>query len=135
MEAARPSVFPKSNDDGVDRVLKSKRSYAYLMESSSIEYQVERHCELMQIGNHLDSKGYGIAMPMRKLQELYNATFISKSTSPPKKRVTISLLFLSDSWYRTLISGAVLKLQESGTLAALKEKWWKKKHGGGKCKV
>lgn len=66
MESARPSVFPKSNAEGVERVLKSKRSYAYLMESSSIEYEVERHCDLMQIGNHLDSKGYGIAMPMRK---------------------------------------------------------------------
>lgn len=66
MESARPSVFPKSNSEGVERVLKSKRSYAFLMESSSIEYMVERHCDLMQIGNHLDSKGYGIAMPMRK---------------------------------------------------------------------
>ena len=66
MEAARPSVFSKNNKDGVERVLKSKRSYAFLMESTSIEYEVERHCELMQIGNHLDSKGYGIAMPMRE---------------------------------------------------------------------
>ncbi|KAL4716083.1 hypothetical protein ACJJTC_013860 [Scirpophaga incertulas] len=63
MESARPSVFMKNNDEGVDRVLKSKRAYAFLMESTAIEYQLERHCDLMQVGGLLDSKGYGIAMP------------------------------------------------------------------------
>ncbi|XP_060801386.1 glutamate receptor ionotropic, kainate 2-like [Amyelois transitella] len=63
MESARPSVFLKNNDEGVDRVLKSKRTYAFLMESTAIEYQLERKCELMQVGGLLDSKGYGIAMP------------------------------------------------------------------------
>lgn len=64
MESARPSVFTTSNNEGVERVLKGKRGYAFLMESTSIEYQVERNCELQQIGGLLDSKGYGIAMPM-----------------------------------------------------------------------
>lgn len=32
------------------------------MESTSIEYVIERNCELTQIGGMLDSKGYGIAM-------------------------------------------------------------------------
>ncbi|KAJ8976470.1 hypothetical protein NQ317_001151 [Molorchus minor] len=64
MESATPkSVFEKNNEDGVARVLNSKRQYAFLMESSSIEYEKEKHCELMQVGNPLDSKGYGIAMP------------------------------------------------------------------------
>ncbi|OWR43841.1 hypothetical protein KGM_209173 [Danaus plexippus plexippus] len=63
MEAARPSVFVKNNDEGVERVVKSKRGYAFLMESTAIEYQLERNCNLMQVGNELDSKGYGIAMP------------------------------------------------------------------------
>lgn len=67
MESARPSVFLKNNDEGVERVLKSKRSYAFLMESTAIEYQLERHCDLMQVGGLLDSKGYGIAMPFCKL--------------------------------------------------------------------
>lgn len=66
MESEKPSVFTSSNSEGVERVLKSKRQYAFLMESTSIEYQVERHCELQQIGGLLDSKGYGIAMPMSK---------------------------------------------------------------------
>lgn len=67
MEAARPTVFTASNDEGVERVLKGKRGYAFLMESTSIEYVVERQCELQQIGGLLDSKGYGIAMPVSKL--------------------------------------------------------------------
>lgn len=41
-------------------------SYAFLMESTSIEYVIERNCELTQIGGMLDSKGYGIAMRQSK---------------------------------------------------------------------
>lgn len=67
MESARPSVFTKSNQEGVERVSKGKRGYAFLMESTSIEYEVERNCDLTQIGGLLDSKGYGIAMPVSKL--------------------------------------------------------------------
>lgn len=66
MESARPSVFTKSNDEGVERVLKGKRLYAYLMESTTLEYIVERNCELMQVGGWLDYKTYGIAMPFSK---------------------------------------------------------------------
>lgn len=36
------------------------------MESTSIEYVIERNCELTQIGGMLDSKGYGIAMRQSK---------------------------------------------------------------------
>ncbi|XP_024216292.1 glutamate receptor ionotropic, kainate 2 isoform X2 [Halyomorpha halys] len=63
MESARPSVFTDSNSDGVERVIKGKGNYAFLMESTSIEYVIERNCDLTQIGGLLDSKGYGIAMP------------------------------------------------------------------------
>lgn len=66
MESSRPPVFVKNNDEGLDRVLKSKRGYAYFMESTAIEYQLERHCDLMQVGGLLDSKGYGIALPFCK---------------------------------------------------------------------
>ncbi|XP_070517537.1 glutamate receptor ionotropic, kainate 2 isoform X2 [Cardiocondyla obscurior] len=63
MESAKPPVFTASNVEGVDRVIKGKGSYAFLMESTSIEYVIERNCDLTQIGSLLDSKGYGIAMP------------------------------------------------------------------------
>lgn len=63
MESARPTVFTSSNLEGVERVIKGKGSYAFLMESTTIEYVIERNCELTQVGGMLDSKGYGIAMP------------------------------------------------------------------------
>lgn len=66
MESAEPSVFVETNQEGEERVAKSKRLYAFLMESSSIEYIVERNCNVTQIGGLLDSKGYGIAMPVSK---------------------------------------------------------------------
>ncbi|XP_076371702.1 glutamate receptor ionotropic, kainate 2-like isoform X1 [Tachypleus tridentatus] len=94
MESARPSVFVESNFKAVERV--KKGNYAFLMESTSIEYIVERNCDLMQIGGLLDSKGYGIATP-------------------------------PGSPYRTLLSSTILKLQESGTLQMLKQRWWKNK--------
>ncbi|XP_011691570.1 PREDICTED: glutamate receptor ionotropic, kainate 2-like [Wasmannia auropunctata] len=63
MDSAKPSVFTGSNGEGVDRVITGKGSYAFLMESTSIEYVIERKCDLTQVGGLLDSKGYGIAMP------------------------------------------------------------------------
>ena len=58
--------FVSSNALGVERVLKDDGKYAYLMESTSVEYVVERNCKLSQIGGLLDSKGYGIALPPSK---------------------------------------------------------------------
>lgn len=66
MSDEKPTVFTDSNKEGVDRVINGKRKYAFFMESTTIEYQVERHCELQQVGNLLDNKGYGIALPPRK---------------------------------------------------------------------
>ncbi|KZC04141.1 Glutamate receptor 1 [Dufourea novaeangliae] len=63
MDSAKPTVFTTSNVEGVERVIKGKGSYAFLMESTSIEYVIERNCDLTQVGGLLDSKGYGIAMP------------------------------------------------------------------------
>ncbi|XP_003706416.2 glutamate receptor ionotropic, kainate 2 isoform X2 [Megachile rotundata] len=62
MMEARPSVFTKSNDEGVERVLK-KYDYAFLMESTTIEYRMERNCDLDKVGGLIDNKGYGIALP------------------------------------------------------------------------
>lgn len=56
-----PGVFQRSNEEGRKSVEKGEGSYAYLMESASIEYTVERNCNLTQIGGLLDSKGYGVA--------------------------------------------------------------------------
>ena len=53
----------RSNHEGVERVKKEAGGYAFLMESTTVEYIVERSCDLTQIGGLLDSKGYGIALP------------------------------------------------------------------------
>ena len=62
MESSDPPVFTKSNKEGVDRVTEEDGMYAFLMESNSIQYQIEGNCDLTQIGGLLDSKGYGIAL-------------------------------------------------------------------------
>ncbi|XP_039306223.1 glutamate receptor ionotropic, kainate 2 [Solenopsis invicta] len=103
MMDSKPSVFTKSNKKGIERVLNSKRQYAFLMESTGIEYEMQRDrkCELTKIGGLIDNKGYGIAMPR-------------------------------NSQYRTTINNAILTLSEKGRLQQLKDKWWITK-GGGKC--
>ena len=54
------------NQAGVDMASDKENDYAFLMESSSIEYVIERNCEVTQIGGLLDDKGYGIAMKKSK---------------------------------------------------------------------
>ncbi|XP_044269297.1 glutamate receptor ionotropic, kainate 2 isoform X2 [Tribolium madens] len=61
MESRKPSVFVKTYEEGVQRVLEG--NYAFLMESTMLDYAVQRDCNLTQIGGLLDSKGYGIATP------------------------------------------------------------------------
>ena len=61
MSLEEASVMVGSNSQGVEMVEDSEGLYAFFMESSSIEYLVERRCKLSQVGGLLDSKGYGIA--------------------------------------------------------------------------
>lgn len=62
MYSKQPSVFVKSTEEGIARVLNSR--YAFLMESTMNEYYRSLNCNLTQIGGLLDSKGYGIGMPL-----------------------------------------------------------------------
>ena len=55
-------VMMNSNSQGVEKVVEADGGYAFLMESTSIEYIVERKCGLTQIGGNLDNKGYGMAL-------------------------------------------------------------------------
>jgi len=66
MESKRPSVFVSTYEEGVKRVLNG--NYAFLMESTMLDYAVQRDCNLTQIGGLLDSKGYGIATPKGEFQ-------------------------------------------------------------------
>ncbi|XP_043241156.1 glutamate receptor ionotropic, kainate 2-like isoform X2 [Amphibalanus amphitrite] len=102
MEDAEPSVFEKTKA-GIDRVSEEAGKYAYFMESSTIEYNIERRCDLTMVGGLLDNKGYGIAVG---------------KTSP------VSASELTE---------VILKMQEDGRLQRLKTMWWKNKKDGGKC--
>lgn len=97
-------TYVRSNEEGKERV--EQGNFAYFMESTSIEYITERNCNLTQIGSPLDSKNYGIA---------------TRKVSNYKKP------------YRTLLSQAILQLQENGMLHVLKNRWWKERHGVGTC--
>ncbi|GFR85408.1 glutamate receptor ionotropic, kainate 2-like [Elysia marginata] len=55
-------VMSPTYPDGVERV--KKGNYAFFMENLMIDYQVQRDCDLMQVGGQLDSKGYGVGLPM-----------------------------------------------------------------------
>ena len=61
MESHITETFVDSYEAGVQRVLNG--SYAFLGESTMLDYLVQRNCNLTQIGGLLDSKGYGIATP------------------------------------------------------------------------
>ena len=71
VEANDPSisVFVKSSEQGIERVLRG--NYAFLMESTMIEYNMQKNCDLTQIGGLLDSKGYGIGTQLSKTSLLF----------------------------------------------------------------
>ncbi|UJR36108.1 hypothetical protein I4U23_028843 [Adineta vaga] len=50
-----------SSTEGINRVLAG--NYAFLMESTTSEYNIMRNCDLTSIGGLLDSKGYGFGVP------------------------------------------------------------------------
>ena len=69
MERGQDEVMVGSNQDGIDKVLQEQGTYAFFMESTTIEYQTERDCRLQQIGGKLDSKSYGIALPQGRIMK------------------------------------------------------------------
>uniref|UniRef100_A0A3Q2DNW4 Glutamate receptor n=1 Tax=Cyprinodon variegatus TaxID=28743 RepID=A0A3Q2DNW4_CYPVA len=79
MNSRRQSVMVKSVDEGIQRVLTS--DYAFLMESTTIEFVTQRNCNLTQIGGLIDSKAYGVGTPMG---------------SPYRDKITIAILQLQE---------------------------------------
>lgn len=117
----KPSVFEESNAKGVERVLSTKNSlYAFFMESTGIDYEMERKCDLRRIGDLLDSKSYGIGMPLSMF--LLQITLENQCFTQ-----------FVDADYRHSINSAILKLQETGKLGELKQKWWKEEREGEPC--
>eukprot|EP00063_Salmo_salar_P085243 XP_014060078.1 PREDICTED: glutamate receptor ionotropic, kainate 2 isoform X3 [Salmo salar] len=79
MKSRRTSVIVKNIDTGIQRVLTS--DYAFLMESTTIEFVTQRNCNLTQIGGLIDSKAYGVGTPMG---------------SPYRDKITIAILQLQE---------------------------------------
>jgi len=60
-----PSLSVKTTDEGVQKVRQSKGKYAFLLESTMNDYYNQKKpCNTMNVGDNLDSKGYGIATPI-----------------------------------------------------------------------
>ncbi len=105
-----PDVFVKRSQEGIDRV--NAEAYAFLMESTSIDYTVQRECNLTQIGGLLDNKGYGIGLPegenSRWNDEKRKFGFFVEIGSP----------------YRERFSEIILDLQEKGIVSKTDRKNW-----------
>uniref|UniRef100_A0AAV2KB46 Ionotropic glutamate receptor C-terminal domain-containing protein n=1 Tax=Knipowitschia caucasica TaxID=637954 RepID=A0AAV2KB46_KNICA len=65
MNSRRASVLVQDVEQGIQRVLTS--DYAFLTESTTIEFVTQRNCNLTQIGGLIDSKAYGVGTPMDSL--------------------------------------------------------------------
>ncbi|MBN3325717.1 GRIK5 protein, partial [Atractosteus spatula] len=148
MLSKQPSVFVKSTEEGIARVLNSK--YAFLLESTMNEYHRRLNCNLTQIGGLLDTKGYGIGMPLGERQDrgegrerhLYTGTSGVHSVSPVwgtvplcqcsqvfRESLCLTCASLPGSPFRDEITLAILQLQENNRLEILKRRWWE----GGQC--
>jgi len=88
MESKAPSVFVQSYEEGVKRVLEG--DYAFLMESTMLDYSVQRDCNLTQIGGLLDSKGYGIATPKGEHERRSQCTIAMYNVLYRKREVSNS---------------------------------------------
>jgi len=105
----------KSQEDGIAKVLEG--NYAYLMESSTIEYVTNLNCNLTQIGGLLDSKGYGIATEKCKSPKFSKFRVLTKMFN--------KIFYFLASPLRDQLSVSILKLQENGIIEELKQMWWK----------
>nr|XP_018900134.1 PREDICTED: glutamate receptor ionotropic, kainate 3-like [Bemisia tabaci] len=103
---ANPEVMTNSNQEGVDRVV--NEDYAFLMESTSIEYEVERKCQLSQVGGLLDNKGYGIVM---RKNSYYRNVLSSNVLSLQEKGV---LTQLKKKWWKEKRGGGACQSKDGG---------------------
>ncbi|KAL4716092.1 hypothetical protein ACJJTC_013869 [Scirpophaga incertulas] len=58
-------------DNEIGVAIAENTTYAYFMESTSIQYYRERHCDLLQVGGLLDQKSYGIGMKKNSPYKIY----------------------------------------------------------------
>ncbi|XP_055535893.1 glutamate receptor ionotropic, kainate 2-like isoform X3 [Wyeomyia smithii] len=106
-----PELLTSSNPEGLHRV--KTENYAFLMESTSIEYIVERECDVTQIGGLLDDKGYGIAM---RKNSAYRSALSEAVLRLQEQGVLTSL---KRKWWKEKRGGGACAnaMEESGALA------------------
>ncbi|XP_055615442.1 glutamate receptor ionotropic, kainate 2 isoform X2 [Toxorhynchites rutilus septentrionalis] len=106
-----PDLLTSSNPAGLNRV--KTENYAFLMESTSIEYIIERECDVTQIGGLLDDKGYGIAM---RKNSPYRSALSEAVLRLQEQGVLTSL---KRKWWKEKRGGGACSnaLEESGALA------------------
>jgi len=85
-----PDLLPLSNEEGTKWVM--EKNYAFIMESTSIEYTTQRQCSLTSVGGLLDSKGYGIAMKKSKYSLIISVKALSLRDLLDEELITITLL-------------------------------------------
>lgn len=56
-----PGSFVESVEEGMAKV--KAGGYAFILESTTLKYMLKNDCDLIQIGDLFDDKGYGIAAP------------------------------------------------------------------------
>uniref|UniRef100_A0A1B6LVB1 Ionotropic glutamate receptor C-terminal domain-containing protein n=1 Tax=Graphocephala atropunctata TaxID=36148 RepID=A0A1B6LVB1_9HEMI len=101
-------VMTKSNKEGVDRVLSDKEEYAFLMESASIDYEVQRKCQLRQVGHPLDQKGYGIVMP----KKAWYRNILSSGVIKLQEKGKLTQLY--KKWWKEKRGGGACDTNEAG---------------------
>uniref|UniRef100_A0A1B0FM60 Uncharacterized protein n=1 Tax=Glossina morsitans morsitans TaxID=37546 RepID=A0A1B0FM60_GLOMM len=131
------STFTSTYEEGIKRVKES--NYAFLMESTMLDYVVQRDCNLTQIGGLLDTKGIAhkyILDEMKRKATL--VTLLAKASytllqnlywpsGVEDARTTFGygIATPKGSPWRDKISLAILELQEKGDIQMLYDKWWK----------
>ncbi|XP_025421717.1 glutamate receptor ionotropic, kainate 3-like isoform X3 [Sipha flava] len=109
-----PPLYMANNEMGVDTVL--REDYAFFMESTSIEYVVERNCRLAQVGGLLDNKGYGIVM--KKNASFRNVLSANILRLQEKGRLTA----LKNKWWKEKRGGGACQDTENTEASELSMK-------------
>ena len=121
MESQKDSVFMKSNHAGVMRVMNSDMDYAFLMESNSIQYQIERMCDLIQVNMILQSGG-NIVYSDKVASSSISIVVVTRKVGQLLDSKGYGIAFTPGSHYRVPIDRAILQLQEEGKLHELKNR-------------
>lgn len=92
-------ALPKGNWDGIEMVKRRNGSFAFFLESGSAKYQVERNCDLIQVGGQLDTRAHGLAL---------------KQGSPYREPINVALLELQEDGFLQKIETKWFKQKRGG---------------------